>query len=301
MQNRCQDVEVNQHHNAALAVPRGGEVVPHLSSKTENAKLLASLADLKRTRPMNILRRRFLLISASAFAMSRPILGAILPDVDVAVIGAGMAGLAAAQRLRAGGLRAAVSEARTRICGREFTEHQRFGVPFNHGCAWTHADAANLFVQIADRFGFRENLDADQSRLFDKTGQMPETANLRLDAAYGRLQSMIEEVGRANLETPQSEAHSHSGAIERLARETVAHLQFGVEPDDVSTKDAFNRIPVSNLYLAPRGFGNLERGFGAGIDISLSTPVRNVHWHADAVWLHTPHGVGRARAALITA
>ncbi|MEC8199065.1 MAG: FAD-dependent oxidoreductase, partial [Pseudomonadota bacterium] len=91
------------------------------------------------------------------------------------------------------------------------------------------------------------------------------------------------------------------GAIERLARETVAHLQFGVEPDDVSTKDAFNRIPVSNLYLAPRGFGNLERGFGAGIDISLSTPVRNVHWHADAVWLHTPHGVGRARAALITA
>ena len=25
MQNRCQDVEVNQHHNAALAVPRGGE------------------------------------------------------------------------------------------------------------------------------------------------------------------------------------------------------------------------------------------------------------------------------------
>ena len=56
MQNRCQDVEVNQHHNAALAVPRGGEVVPHLSSKTENAKLLASLADLKRTRAMNILR-----------------------------------------------------------------------------------------------------------------------------------------------------------------------------------------------------------------------------------------------------
>ena len=64
---------------------------------------------------------------------------------------------------------------------------------------------------------------------------------------------MIEEVGHADLETPQSEAYSHSGAIERLARETVAHLQFGVEPDDVSTKDAFNRIPVSNFYLAPVG------------------------------------------------
>ncbi|MDP7392124.1 MAG: hypothetical protein QGH07_09815 [Alphaproteobacteria bacterium] len=86
-----------------------------------------------------------------------------------------------------------------------------------------------------------------------------------------------------------------------MARETIAHFQFGVEPDDVSTKDAFNRIPFGNLYLAPRGFGNVERGFGAGIDISLSTPVRNVYWHADAVRLHTPKGVVRARAALITA
>ncbi|MEC8371834.1 MAG: hypothetical protein VXZ99_13590, partial [Pseudomonadota bacterium] len=72
-----------------------------------------------------------------------------------------------------------------------------------------------------------------------------------------------------------------------MARETIAHFQFGVEPDDVSTKDAFNRIPVGNLYLAPRGFGNLARGFGAGVDISLSTLVKNVHWHADAVRLHT--------------
>ena len=92
------------------------------------------------------MRRRFLLMSASAFAMSRPVLGAIPSDLDVAVIGAGMARLAAAQRLRAGGLRVAVSEARTRICGREFTEHQSFGAPFNHGCAWTHVDAANTFV-----------------------------------------------------------------------------------------------------------------------------------------------------------
>ena len=43
--------------------------------------------------------------------------------------------------------------------------------------------------------------------------------------------------------------------------------------------------------LLSRGFDNLVRGFGAGIDISLSTPVRNVHWHADAMRLHTPNGV----------
>ena len=62
-------------------------------------------------------------MSASAFAMSCLILGAIPSDVDVAVIVAGMAEFAAAQRIRAGGLRAAVSEARSRIGGRAFTEH----------------------------------------------------------------------------------------------------------------------------------------------------------------------------------
>ncbi|MEC9184983.1 MAG: hypothetical protein VX930_11960 [Pseudomonadota bacterium] len=55
--------------------------------------------------------------------MSCLILGAIPSDVDVAVIVAGMAEFAAAQRIRGGGLRAAVSDARSRIGGRAFTEH----------------------------------------------------------------------------------------------------------------------------------------------------------------------------------
>ena len=75
MQKPLPDVEVNQHHNAALPFPEGAKLSSLVVEDGER-KLLASLADLKRTRPMNILRRRFL-ISASAFAMSRPILGAI--------------------------------------------------------------------------------------------------------------------------------------------------------------------------------------------------------------------------------
>ena len=124
-------------------------------------------------------------------------------------------GIAAAQRLRAGELRAAVSEARSlNLVDVRLPNIKASASLLNHGCAWTHADAANPYVQIADRFGFGENLDANQSPLFDSNGQMPETANLRLDAAYGRLQAMIEEVEHANRETPQSEAYSHSGAIE---------------------------------------------------------------------------------------
>ena len=94
-------------------------------------------------------------MSASAFAMSCLILGAIPSDVDVAVIVAGMADLPL-RKVTSGWIARGRFGSAHPNCGREFTEHQRFGVPFNHGCAWTHADAANLFVQIADSLGFRK-------------------------------------------------------------------------------------------------------------------------------------------------
>ena len=149
---------------------------------------------------MSILRRRFLLMSASAFAMSRPILGAIPSDVDVAVIGVGMARVAAAQRLQAGGLRAAVSEARTRVCGRGVYRTSKLRRPFQ---SRLRLDSRRRCQSLyPDRGSFPGKFGRQSVRLFDKYGQMPEMANLRLDAAYGQLQTMIEEFGHANRETP---------------------------------------------------------------------------------------------------
>ena len=68
--------------------------------------------------------------------MSRPIFGALPPDLDVVVIGASMARFAAGQSY--GRVDCAWPfRKRNRNRVREFTEHQSFGVPFDHGCAWT--------------------------------------------------------------------------------------------------------------------------------------------------------------------
>ncbi len=66
-------------------------------------------------------------------------------DVDVVVIGAGCAGLAAAKALRAAGRSFAVVEAMDRIGGRAWTTSTDFGVPFDIGCAWLHAGDRNPF------------------------------------------------------------------------------------------------------------------------------------------------------------
>lgn len=63
-------------------------------------------------------------------------------SVDVAVIGAGVAGLAAARQLAARGLRVAVFEARDRIGGRIFTHRdERVPLPIELGAEFLHGEA----------------------------------------------------------------------------------------------------------------------------------------------------------------
>jgi monoamine oxidase len=62
-----------------------------------------------------------------------------MEDVDVVIIGAGSAGLAAARTLQAAGLSFKLLEAMDCIGGRAWTSDRHFGVPFDIGCAWLHA------------------------------------------------------------------------------------------------------------------------------------------------------------------
>ena len=77
-----------------------------------------------------------------------------MADVDVVVVGAGCAGLAAAKHLRAAGLTFRVVEAMDRIGGRAWTTTTDFGVPFDIGCAWIHAADRNPFFPEARAAGW---------------------------------------------------------------------------------------------------------------------------------------------------
>ncbi len=70
---------------------------------------------------------------------------------DVAVVGAGVAGLAAASRLAHEGYRVAVFEARDRIGGRIFTHHdERVPVPIELGAEFIHGEAPETQRILAD-------------------------------------------------------------------------------------------------------------------------------------------------------
>jgi monoamine oxidase len=95
----------------------------------------------------------------------------VAEDADVVVIGAGVAGLAAAARLCTGGLRVSVLEARRRIGGRVLTLRAagaplpvELGAEFVHGTApqvWELIRSAGLTVVKAGE----RHLEASHGRL----------------------------------------------------------------------------------------------------------------------------------------
>ena len=77
------------------------------------------------------------------------------PDVDVVVVGAGLAGLGAATALRDIGRSALLLEASDRIGGRAWTAYpaELGGVWFDMGAVWLHSAERNPLVPIAQQAG----------------------------------------------------------------------------------------------------------------------------------------------------
>ena len=93
--------------------------------------------------------RRIFLAGSAALA-SAPALGAVAAsgETDVAIIGAGAAGIAAARKVAAAGRRFALIEASDRVGGRCFTESRSFGVPYDRGAHWLHMPDLNPLAKL---------------------------------------------------------------------------------------------------------------------------------------------------------
>src|SRR4051812_29129404 len=73
--------------------------------------------------------------------------------VDVVIVGAGAAGLAAARRLTAAGRTFALVEASPRVGGRCITDTTTFGVPYDRGAHWIHMPNINPVAKLAKGTG----------------------------------------------------------------------------------------------------------------------------------------------------
>ena len=103
-------------------------------------------------KPLQLSRRSFL--AASAALAARPAIAATAPSsgpIEVVIVGAGAAGIAAARRLAAAGRRYVVIEATDHIGGRCVTDTRSFGVPFDRGAHWIYLPDSNPVTKLTPR------------------------------------------------------------------------------------------------------------------------------------------------------
>ena len=117
-------------------------------------------------------------------------LGKSALDAEIGIIGAGVAGLTAAQRLQKDGRSFVLLEASHRIGGRAYTEWLQPDMPFDLGAHWIHSDELNPFTQIAAEHGSileRDEDDYTAAEYFEDGAWLAASAAAEL-AAYAERQ-----------------------------------------------------------------------------------------------------------------
>ena len=218
---------------------------------------------------------------------------------DVLVVGAGVAGIAAARAVRARGLSCLVLEAKHRIGGRAYTD----ATGFDHGASWLHQANDNPLTAFAEALGF-ESVDHDllRQRLLFTEGRFATIAERRaLALAEDHFWRVIETAAADGApDRPASDAAPQGGRFDALVAHWEGAQICAAELARMSLHDfAATALDGPNLLLR-RGLGTLVSALAEGLPIQLNAPVTQLDWSGRHVEVSGAFGRIRAQAAIIT-
>jgi monoamine oxidase len=217
---------------------------------------------------------------------------------DIAIVGAGAAGLAAAARLRGEPLETVLLEARGRIGGRSWTLEPQPGLPVDLGCEWLHTATRNVLAPLIETAG----LTVDQAptywqRRSDRIG-ISEADAQAFGQAFAALDARLEARAAAGIDGPASDLLEAGGRWNGLLN-AASGWYNGAEWDEVSILDydAYDDGGVN---------WRVREGYGAGIIAAagplapvLDCPVSAIDHGAAPVRLVTAKGTLTARAVIV--
>ena len=220
-------------------------------------------------------------------------------EVDVVVVGAGSAGLSAAKAILAQGRTVQVLEAKDRIGGRAVTLDIVPGMPWDPGAYWLHHSEDNFFAKYAAESGVQFDEMPRSSRMWSN-GSWADAATLaERDAYFDAAFAAIDKMGMAGVDIPASEVIPPHPRFQAMFCTWYAALS-GAEPELCSTLDQSRYRDGVNLRVKP-GYGALVAAYGAGLPVSLSTPVERIVWDKSGVRVETSKGAIACRCVIMTA
>lgn len=251
---------------------------------------------------MPVVNRRLFLAACAAAAVS-PAFGAVPAsgEVDVAIIGAGAAGIAAARKIAAAKRRFALIEASDHIGGRCVTDTRLFGVPFDRGAHWIHMPDVNPLAMLAPQAGI-------------EIYAAPPGQKVRIGRRYAR-EGELEDFLAALVRTQRAigdAARRGDGSCAQAVpkdlgdwRATVEFVlgPFGCAKDlaDVSLLDFAKAAERDTDAFCRAGYGTLLAKLGEDLPAQLANPVTRIDWGGrGAIELQTAKGRIVARAVIVT-
>src|SRR5712672_1230720 len=220
-------------------------------------------------------------------------------EVDIAIIGAGAAGLGAARALENSRLSAIVLEARDRVGGRAHTIMAAPDITFDLGCGWLHSADRNSFVKIAERLNF----EIDKTRppwreqSLDAGFPLKERADFieALDGFYDR----AEEAAKSGRDSAAS-SYLEPGNRWNPMIDAISTYVNGCELDRVSIQDMDAYEDTNINWRVRRGYGALMAAYGASLPLALNCQVSLIDHSGKHLRIETSQGTLVAAKAIIT-
>lgn len=253
-----------------------------------------------RALPLPALSRRQLLAGGAALTLLAQRRKAYAADVDVAIIGAGAAGIGAARELKKLGKSFVLLEARQRAGGRLHTDRS-LGPAFEAGAAFIHFSDRNPWTQIAAELGAeaRPGSWAGWSRSFRDGKPLSGDQQAALGAAWSEVATLLDDVDAEERDLSFAQALAKASDAARAIGLQRAQMAMGEQPDRLSVREWQELWSGSNLVV-PGGYGALAEKAAAPLGPRFGVTVQAVRWDGAGVVLATSQGTISARTAIIT-
>ena len=247
---------------------------------------------------MPTLSRRSFLAASAAFVAKPAVAIAADTDVDVLIIGAGAAGIAAARRVAAAKVRFALIEAGSRIGGRCVTDTKAFGVPFDLGAHWIHDADDNPLAKLATGLDIYPAPRGQTVRVGPRNARDAELENFL--SSLVRSHRAIADAGRAKTDVAAAALPRDLGDWQATIGFVLGPYAVGKELAQVSAMDIARLPERDSDAFCRQGYGALLAQLAADLPVQLDTPVNRIAW-GKGIGVVIPNGRIYARAAIVTA
>ncbi len=231
----------------------------------------------------------------------------------IVVIGAGLAGLAAAQTLQQQGHEVVILEARQRVGGRIFTSHKWPDMPLDFGASWIHGVEGNPLAAIADSIKAQRLVTQyDLAATYNTSGRLLSAAE---EARMARLRTQVYSALK-KAQTQHADTSIRQAVAPLLAQfpepsEAARFINF-ILSSEIEQEYAGSAAKLSSYWydsakefagddaLFPQGYQVITDALAKGLTIELGQTVKAIQWAQSPVQIITQKGKFVADQVVVT-